>query len=60
MLVYFLPNCLKHQQEHPGMWLVSAYFQILHLHTPCAFTPSGMCAGQKEDVEDAPEMNFAK
>jgi len=60
MLVYFLPNCLKYQRDHPGTWLVTAYFQVLRPQAPCAWSPSGMCAGQKEDVEDAPEMNFAK
>mmetsp|Transcript_17010 Transcript_17010/g.24108 ORF Transcript_17010/g.24108 Transcript_17010/m.24108 type:complete len:266 (-) Transcript_17010:32-829(-) len=59
MLVYFLPNCLKYQRDHPGTWLVTAYFQVLR-PAPCAWSPSGMCAGQKEEVEDAPEMNFAK
>mmetsp|Transcript_26025 Transcript_26025/g.33160 ORF Transcript_26025/g.33160 Transcript_26025/m.33160 type:complete len:375 (-) Transcript_26025:73-1197(-) len=60
MLVYFLPNCLKYQRDHPGTWLVTAYFQVLRPQAPCAWSPSGMCAGQKEDVEDAPEMNFSK
>mmetsp|Transcript_6878 Transcript_6878/g.9149 ORF Transcript_6878/g.9149 Transcript_6878/m.9149 type:complete len:240 (-) Transcript_6878:40-759(-) len=60
MLVYFLPNCLKYQRDHPGTWLVTAYCQVLRPQAPCAWSPSGMCAGQKEDVEDAPEMNFAK
>uniref|UniRef100_A0A7S2A1N2 G-protein coupled receptors family 1 profile domain-containing protein n=1 Tax=Ditylum brightwellii TaxID=49249 RepID=A0A7S2A1N2_9STRA len=59
MLVYFLPNCLKYQRDHPGTWLVTAYFQVLR-PAPCAWSPSGMCAGQKEELEDAPEMNFAK
>eukprot|EP00957_Ditylum_brightwellii_P092705 7059160-Ditylum_brightwellii.AAC.1 len=27
MLVYFLPKCLKYQRDHPGTWLVTAYFQ---------------------------------
>ena len=39
---------------------MTAYFQVLRSQAPCAWSPSGMCAGQKEDVEDAPEMNFAK
>mmetsp|Transcript_24667 Transcript_24667/g.32706 ORF Transcript_24667/g.32706 Transcript_24667/m.32706 type:complete len:266 (-) Transcript_24667:29-826(-) len=60
MLVYFLPNCLKYQRDHPGTWLVTAYFQVLRPQAPCAWSPSGMCADQKEEVEDAPEMNFAK
>jgi len=59
MLVYFLPNCLKYQRDHPGTWLVTAYFQVLR-PAPCAWSPSGICAGQKEELEDAPEMNFAK
>jgi len=58
--VYFLHTRLKYQQDHPGTWLVTAYFQVLRPNAPCACSPSGMCAGQKEDVEDAPEMNFAK
>mmetsp|Transcript_24679 Transcript_24679/g.32729 ORF Transcript_24679/g.32729 Transcript_24679/m.32729 type:complete len:379 (-) Transcript_24679:29-1165(-) len=60
MLVYFLPNCLKYQRDHPGTWLVTAYCQVLRPQAPCAWSPSGMCADQKEEVEDAPEMNFAK
>mmetsp|Transcript_6879 Transcript_6879/g.9154 ORF Transcript_6879/g.9154 Transcript_6879/m.9154 type:complete len:239 (-) Transcript_6879:40-756(-) len=60
MLVYFLPNCLKYQRDHPGTWLVTAYFRVVRPCAPCAVSVSGMCCGQKEDVEDAPEMNFAK
>jgi len=60
MLVYFLPNCLKYQRDHPGTWLVTAYLQVLRSSAPCALSLSGICCGQKEDVEDAPEMNFAK
>jgi len=58
-LVYFLPNCLKYQQDHPGAWLVTAYFQIVRSRVDCPFSPSEMCGGRNEDVVDAPEMNFA-
>uniref|UniRef100_A0A7S4SJ62 G-protein coupled receptors family 1 profile domain-containing protein n=2 Tax=Ditylum brightwellii TaxID=49249 RepID=A0A7S4SJ62_9STRA len=61
MLVYFLPNCLKYQREHSGTWLVIAYFQVLRPRFPCVLSlSSGMCKRRKKDVEDAPEMNFAK
>eukprot|EP00957_Ditylum_brightwellii_P051616 3914706-Ditylum_brightwellii.AAC.1 len=60
MLVYFLPNCLKYQRDHPGTWLVTAYLQVLRPFAPCTLSVSGMFCGQKEDVEDAPEMNFSK
>eukprot|EP00957_Ditylum_brightwellii_P120148 9167674-Ditylum_brightwellii.AAC.1 len=49
---------LVYQKDHPGTWLVTSYFQVLHLFVPC-LSPSGMCSCQKEDVEDAPDMNFA-
>eukprot|EP00957_Ditylum_brightwellii_P035782 2713132-Ditylum_brightwellii.AAC.1 len=42
-VVYFLPKCLKYQQDHPGTWLM----------TPI----SKFCT--QEGVEDAPEMNLA-
>eukprot|EP00957_Ditylum_brightwellii_P032228 2442915-Ditylum_brightwellii.AAC.1 len=60
MLVYFQPNCLKYQQDHPGTWLVAAYFQVLCFFALCVLSPSGMHACQKEDVEDAPETIFTK
>eukprot|EP00957_Ditylum_brightwellii_P092748 7062040-Ditylum_brightwellii.AAC.1 len=60
MLVYFLPNCLKYQRDHPRTWLATAYLQVLHPCASCAWSPSGMRAGPEEDVEDASEMNFAK
>jgi len=60
MLVYFLPSRLKYQKDHPGTWLVTAYFQLVRPCAPCTLSLSGMCCGQKEDMEDAPEMNIAK
>jgi len=43
MLVYFLPNSLKYQEDHPGTWLVTSYFHVLHPSTT--------------RVEDSPDMN---
>mmetsp|Transcript_6871 Transcript_6871/g.9131 ORF Transcript_6871/g.9131 Transcript_6871/m.9131 type:complete len:310 (-) Transcript_6871:262-1191(-) len=43
MLVYFLPNSLKYQEDHPGTWLVTSYFHVLHPNTT--------------RVEDSPDMN---
>jgi len=61
MLVYFPPNCLKYQRAHPGIWLVQLPISKFWAQIVCcARSSNGMCAGQKEDVEDAPEMNFAK
>jgi len=59
MLVYFLPNCLKYQKDHPGTWLVTAYFQVVRPCAPCSLSLSGVCVGREEE-EDAPEMNFSK
>jgi len=60
MLVYFLPNCLKYQKDHPGTWLVIAYFQLVCPCASCTLSLSGVCVGKEEEEEDAPEMNFAK
>mmetsp|Transcript_25845 Transcript_25845/g.38413 ORF Transcript_25845/g.38413 Transcript_25845/m.38413 type:complete len:354 (-) Transcript_25845:666-1727(-) len=46
MLVYFLPNSLKYQEDHPGTWLVTSYFHVLH--------PS------ITHVADSPDMNLSR
>uniref|UniRef100_A0A7S2EWK9 Uncharacterized protein n=1 Tax=Trieres chinensis TaxID=1514140 RepID=A0A7S2EWK9_TRICV len=59
MLVYFLPNCLKYQQQHPGTWLITTYFLVL---VPYRYTSFSWRLGRnnEDEVEPSDNMNFAK
>jgi len=59
MLVYFLPKCLKYQQDHPGTWLMIAYFHVLCPSVNCTYCISKTRSGEKEDAVGASGINFA-